>query len=376
MNLIKKFVTGLGNQTAPFGFAPDDPEAGYKAGLGYIGDIGANLLANNQGGVDPFANLGTSMLQAKDSSTQRNKEQYTAQRLMEEAAMKRQEREQAQQQAAQREELLKSLPPDVQMKARSVPGYLEAYMNATDPALQQPEQQKLYTVGGALVDADGNVLYQGDTGSGSGVKWKTVTLEDGVYAVDEADPTNKVKIGDNKKGDTRASATELKQLWASEDELPILDNTIDSLQVARELNKKTFTGWTAGTRGWIGTAIPGAENVGIDPEAAKATREFGQIMSLEAIKAMSETLKGATTDRELAQFVEILADPSTPPTIRERTIDRMISLAEKVRTNKYNRVQELRRSPNQPASSADGIPDGITPDEWNAMTPDERAEWQ
>jgi hypothetical protein len=93
MNLIKKFVTGLGNQTAPFGFSPDDPEAGYKAGLGYIGDIGANLLANNQGGVDPFANLGASIQQAKASGTQRNKEQYTAQRLMEEAALKRQERE-------------------------------------------------------------------------------------------------------------------------------------------------------------------------------------------------------------------------------------------------------------------------------------------
>jgi len=83
MNILKRFVAGLGQQTAPFGFAPDDPEAGYKAGLGYIGDVGANILANNQGGVNPWANLGASMLQAKDSSTQRNKEAYTAQRLIE-----------------------------------------------------------------------------------------------------------------------------------------------------------------------------------------------------------------------------------------------------------------------------------------------------
>jgi hypothetical protein len=358
MNLIKKFVTGLGNQTAPFGFAPEDPEAGYKAGLGYIGDIGANLMANNQGGVDPFANLGASLQQAKASGTQRNKEQYTAQRLMEEAALKRQEREKAAAEEAQREEFLKSLPPDVQMKARSVPGFLEAYVQATDPNLQKPEQPKLYTVDGALVDANGNVVYQGQGGGGSGVKWKTVTLNDGVYAVDESDPTNMMKLGDNKQGDTRASATELKELWASEDELPILDNTIESLQRARDLNKKTFTGWTAGTRGWVGTAIPGAENVGIDPEAAKATREFGQIMSLEAIKNMAETLKGATTNEELARFVEILADPSTPPDIRERTIDRMISLAEKVRTNKFNRVQELSGTRGRnaaPVVTEDGI---------------------
>jgi hypothetical protein len=137
MNFLKRFVSNLGQQTAPFGFAPDDPEAGYKAGLGYIGDIGANLLANNQGGVDPFANLGASLQQAKSSSTQRNKEAYTAQRLMEEAAMKRQEREQAEAERMQREDFLKSLPPDVQMKARSVPGFLEAYVQATDPNLQQ-----------------------------------------------------------------------------------------------------------------------------------------------------------------------------------------------------------------------------------------------
>jgi hypothetical protein len=189
MNLIKKFVAGLGNQTAPFGFAPEDPEAGYKAGLGYIGDVGANLMANNQSGVDPFANLGASLQQAKQSGTQRNKEQYTAQRLMEEAQLKRQEREQAQQQEAQREELLKSLPPDVQMKARSIPGYLEAYMNATDPALQKPEQQKLYTVDGALVDASGNVVYQGDGGGGGaggspdlGLNLVPLTDKDGNFA--------------------------------------------------------------------------------------------------------------------------------------------------------------------------------------------------
>jgi hypothetical protein len=168
MNMLKKFVSGLGAQTAPFGFAPEDPNASYKAGLSYIGDIGANLMANNQGGVDPFANLGTSIQQAKQSGTQRNKEAYTAQRLMEEAALKRQEREKAAASDAQREEFLKSLPPDVQMKARSVPGFLEAYVEATDPNLQKPEQPKLYSVGGALVDANGNVVYQGESGGGGG----------------------------------------------------------------------------------------------------------------------------------------------------------------------------------------------------------------
>jgi len=121
MNLIKKFVAGLGNQTAPFGFAPEDPNASYKAGLSYIGDIGANLMANNQGGVDPFANLGASIQQAKQSGTQRNKEAYTAQRLMEEAALKRQEREAEAQQRAMMEEQIAQLDPSLQGIARMMP---------------------------------------------------------------------------------------------------------------------------------------------------------------------------------------------------------------------------------------------------------------
>jgi hypothetical protein len=137
MNILKKFVTGLGNQTAPFGFAPEDPEAGYKAGLGYIGDIGANLLANNQGGVDPFANLGTSMLQAKDSSTRRNKEQYTAQRLMEEAQLKRQEREAEAARKQQMEDAISQLPPDQQALARLMPD--KFFGNQVDSMFGSPD---------------------------------------------------------------------------------------------------------------------------------------------------------------------------------------------------------------------------------------------
>jgi hypothetical protein len=137
MNFMKRFVTGLGNQTAPFGFSPNDPEAGYKAGLGYIGDVGANLLANNQGGVDPFANLGASLQQAKASGTQRNREQYTAQRLMEEAEAKKQEREQAQAELQRKNEWLKSISdPQVRATLEANPDLIKDYVKATDRAFQ------------------------------------------------------------------------------------------------------------------------------------------------------------------------------------------------------------------------------------------------
>ena len=351
MNIFKRFVSGLGQQTAPFGFAPEDPNASYQAGLSYIGDIGANLMANNQGGVDPWANLGASIQQAKQSSRDRSKDTYTAQRLMEEAALKREERDRETADRKRREDYMNTLPPDVRMKAMSIPGYLDSWISANDPDLQKPEKPQLFEVGDALVSEDGTVVYQGSGSVDKAPVVKTIyDPETGQEQAVQWDGMEWVPLGGKKaKGDKRSSATELKELWSSEDEIPALDSTLDSLQTALDLNKKTFTGYTAGVRGWAGTALPGAGML-IDPEAAKATREFNQIMSMEAIKSMASTLKGATTDRELAQFVEILADPSTPPDIRERTITRMISLAEKQRQLKTQRVRELRGNQALPAA--------------------------
>jgi len=186
MNMLKKFVSGLGAQNAPFGFAPEDPNASYKAGLSYIGDIGANLMANNQGGVDPFANLGASIQQAKQSGTQRNKEAYTAQRLMEEAAAKKAEREQAAQRQAMIDEQIAQLPPELQGLAKIAPE--KVFGAQIDQMFGSPEQPKLYSVGGALVDANGNVVYQGESGGGGsgsnelGLNLVPLQDEDGNFA--------------------------------------------------------------------------------------------------------------------------------------------------------------------------------------------------
>jgi hypothetical protein len=161
MNPFKRMIAGLGAQTAPFGFTANDPNAAYRAGWGVIGDMGANMLANNQPGVDPFANLGASLQQAKADSTTRNKEQYTAQRLMEEAAAKRQEREAEAQRQKMIEDQISQLPPELQGLARIAPD--KVFGSMVDARFAKGEQPKRYSVGGALVDADGNVIYQGQS---------------------------------------------------------------------------------------------------------------------------------------------------------------------------------------------------------------------
>ena len=140
------------------------------------------------------------------------------------------------------------------------------------------------------------------------------------------------------------SATDRKAIFAAEDALPQIDSTIDTLQRALELNRQTYTGSSAGLRGWAGTSLPDwmVPDIIAAPGQAANTREFGQIMSMEAIKAMSSTLKGATTDREMAKFMDILGDPSTPPDLRERTINRMLELAQRQRGLAVDRIESLR----------------------------------
>lgn len=140
-------------------------------------------------------------------------------------------------------------------------------------------------------------------------------------------------------------AADKKAIFEAEDSSAQLKGTLDTLNRARDLNRQTFTGYTAGARGWAGTALPDylVPDVVADPKTAASTREFNQIMSQEAIKSMSETLKGATTDREMARFTEILADPTTPPEIRERTIERMIGLAQRQQELNARRMTDLRK---------------------------------
>lgn len=373
-------IRSLGTQNAPFGFGPDvSPSQGavdpaYNAGMQMIGNVGMGMLASGES--NPMRALGRSYLNAQNQAQEQNRNQYIAAEMMSAAEEKKQKRQEEAEAKKQRDAFMATLPPDVRMKAMSIPGYLDSYIEATDPNLQQPSEPKRYEVGNNLVDADGNVVYDGG-GSIEAPPVKTIYDQTtGQEQVVEWTGSEWKPLGGKKaKGDSRSSATELKELWQSEDEIPALDGTISSLNRALELNKKTFTGVTAGVRGWAGTAIPGAGMV-MDPNAAAATREFGQIMSLEAIKSMAETLKGATTDRELSQFVEILADPSTPPDIRERTITRMMTLAERQKAIKMQRVNELRGSSSGQSGATGNAPDGVTSEEWNAMTPEERSAWQ
>jgi hypothetical protein len=161
-------------------------------------------------------------------------------------------------------------------------------------------------------------------------------------------------------GDKRETATELKEKWSSEDELDILAQQEQMLTEARGLTDKAYSGGGAGVKGWLGDQLP---DVGLfDQDKVAATRRYNQLMSQQAIEAMSQTLKGATTDAEMGRFLEILADPAASPERKRDTIDTMLGLVRRRRATAARRAQEL--GSNSPGvSGGSTVIDGVTIEE-------------
>ncbi len=147
---------------------------------------------------------------------------------------------------------------------------------------------------GSYVFQDGQFIGSApDRSKDEGAKVRDVNAarrEEAIAAgLDPNSPQGRAYILGGKIGaDRDLSAGDRKAINEAKDHAVQLDQTIETLSRAKELNDKTFTGVTAGIRGKIGTTVPGAGYI-LDQKSAEATREFNQIMSMEAIKAMSPT---------------------------------------------------------------------------------------
>ena len=188
-----------------------------------------------------------------------------------------------------------------------------------------------------------------------------------------ADPAN--PINTKRVRDVTLSPTDKKAIFEAEDEIPQLDNTIATLSRALELNDKTSEGMGAYQVGQYGTYLPDA----IEPSAAAPTREYSDIMTQEAATAMSAALKGATTDRELAIFTNIIADVSKPKEVRKRALERMKQLAERKRSILSDRVEQLKSGTYYDAPGGDaqsGTSEITTKEQYDALPSGAEFVWQ
>lgn len=156
-------VTGLGQQNAPFGFAPGtDP---YQAGMQQIGNIGAGMLANSTS--NPLEAFGRGYLGSQEIARQNSKEAFAAKQMMEQAEERRLERQAQAEQQAMMEQAISGLPPDQQALARMMPEKFFGEQINQQFATRGTPEFGLNLV--PVVDNSGNFVGMGQPSKGGGI---------------------------------------------------------------------------------------------------------------------------------------------------------------------------------------------------------------
>ena len=171
-------------------------------------------------------------------------------------------------------------------------------------------------------------------------------VPDGVFVKpDGALDTTALRVAaDAKRRSEGLSSGDRTAVRGLEDEMRGLDNTLTTLQEAAQLAPKAYSGFFATTRGRLGENLPdwAVPDAIADPKTAEATMRLNQILSAEAVKAMSQTLKGASTDKEMQKFLEIVADPAAPPQRKLQAIEGIARYARRQREDAQITIDQIR----------------------------------
>lgn len=352
MGWFDEIARGLGTANAPFGFAPVSPSQGavdpaYNAGMEMIGNIGMGMLAS--GTRNPVQALGRSYLAAQNQAQEKNKHDAIAAEMLKSAADKKAAREEEQAAQQQREAFIKTLPPDVQMKARSIPGYLDSYIQATDPNLQRPSEPHLYNVGGALVNANGQVVYQGQAGGGISADIEGRKAAATQLGLSSDDPAYKSYILTGKmprEDQAPLTATDKKAILDADESVQANTQAIDMLnsvitpdKSGKSLNDRAGYGATAGMQSWL--ARNDATGI-FDDATGQATTELQNIILNNALGSLKSIFGGNPTEGERAILLDLQASVDKTPKERKPIIERAIAAAKRRLVFNQQRADELR----------------------------------
>lgn len=214
---------------------------------------------------------------------------------------------------------------------------------ASNPKTEKPATPHNVPAGSVAIGPTGEVIYanpKDDSG-----EWERVTSGDQQWWVKKgkSPADGGVLIGPAQARQKELSNYELKQIDDAENERIQLESTLANLKRAKELNPDIYDGFFGGLRTAGATKLSdGLAETFFDPKRGKATTTWNSIMQKEAIEQMASTLKGATTDNELARFVNILADSSQPESVRMETLERMEFLAQKKLELQLKKVEQVR----------------------------------
>lgn len=191
---------------------------------------------------------------------------------------------------------------------------------------------------------------------------KFQVVPDGASVMVEDPNTGKASI--IHQGQPKVDSTTRKHIFDAQDELPVIKGSIEMLDEAKRLIPKAYHGFGSQMRSFINQGLPAAlPNIFSDPERAQATSRLNALMSEQAIEKMSASLKGATTDREMMAFRDMIANPNVSPEVKLQAIETMRQRAMRHYQNKVDRIKELGgRMPDlgqSPGGQAGQMPDPL-----------------
>jgi hypothetical protein len=150
----------------------------------------------------------------------------------------------------------------------------------------------------------------------------------------------------------------LKPLYDQQDKYVQTASTVNQLQTAKDLLRQGIN-WGR-LEGPMKTQL-GASGVGSkeDQDQAQRTIRYNSIMGGQALLSLAETLKGASSDKDVAVFMTIMNNDAMSPEEKSKAIDDMIA---KVNSNlelQRTRIQqlggEMPKAPVPPAADEKAI---------------------
>lgn len=180
-------------------------------------------------------------------------------------------------------------------------------------------------------------------------------------ALDTGEITQEVYDAAIKKQTSQAGVggpQQLKVLYDQQDQYINTSSAIGQLQRAKDLIAQGIDwGNFAGARTWAGSG----GQLGEDAKAlAQRTKDYNAIMNQEAIAAMSQALKGATTDTEMNRFIADMNDQAMDPAIKRQKIDVMLAKAQAFNEQQAARIKQMDPEsplPNVGARQTEGVKD-------------------
>jgi hypothetical protein len=130
------------------------------------------------------------------------------------------------------------------------------------------------------------------------------------------------------------SATDKKAIMEADEGVLAARGAVESLNRAKELSKKAYEGFGAGTRGYI-TSLTGSEG-------GLATNELDNEVKTNALQSLKGIFGGNPTEGERAILLEIQGSSNLPDATRQKIYDKAIALAQRRLQFNQQRANELR----------------------------------